>query len=105
MNLFPPLGRDVNTRGQHCGHSPADTPDTDCKNPATWHIMWTTDGDAGLACDQHITEARRFVFLDSHPVGPDCVMPGTHWDFDAKRCVVPGEPSVEAAAVEQPATA
>jgi hypothetical protein len=98
MQPFAPLGRCLAHRGQTCSYSPGDTPDTDCPASATWHILWTADLDAGLACDPHMTVAReRFVFVDSHHVGPDCAMPGAHWDFDSKRCVYPDEPAVETA--------
>ncbi|MET8113761.1 hypothetical protein [Streptomyces prasinus] len=105
MDPFAPLGRFVDFRGQKCGYSPGDTPDADCPADATWHIMWNTDGEVGLACDLHMAEARRFVFVDSHRVGPDCAMPGTLWDLDNQRCVYPDEPTVESAAAEQPANA
>ena len=106
MEPFAPLGRTVSARGQKCGHSPGDTPATDCPTDATWHIMWNTDGEVGLACDPHMAEARRrFVFVDSHRVGPDCSMPGTLWDFDNQRCVYLDAPTVESAAAEQTANA
>lgn len=106
MQPFAPLGRDLAHRGQKCSHSPGDTEATDCPNDATWHIMWTTDGDVGLACDPHMAVARkRFAFVDSHRVSPDCGMPSARWDFENKRCFYPDEPAVEAASAEQPATA
>ncbi|MEE4598252.1 hypothetical protein V2J94_41525 [Streptomyces sp. DSM 41524] len=106
MEPFAPLGRIVAVRGQKCGHSPGDNPSTDCQADATWHIMWNTEGDAGLACGPHMDEARRsLVFIDSHRVGPDCAMPGTLWDFDGQRCVYPEEPTVDNAAAEQAVTA
>ncbi|MFE7727444.1 hypothetical protein ACFU5D_16815 [Streptomyces anthocyanicus] len=99
MQPFAPLGRDLAHRGQTCSYSPGDTDATDCPASATWHIMWTADGDVGLACDPHMAVAReRFVFVDSHRIGPDCAMPGVLWDFDHQRCVYPDEPAVEAAA-------
>ena len=98
IDPFAPLGRFVDFRGQKCGHSTGDTPDTDCPADATWHIMWNTDCEASLACAPHVAEARaRFVFVDSHPIGSDCAMPGALWDLDNKRCVYPDEPAVQAA--------
>lgn len=106
MNPFPPLGRPVHARGQKCGHSPGDTPNTDCHHDATWHILWNAEADAALACDPHMAAARRrFVFVDSHRVGPDCSMPGALWDLDNQRCVYPDEPTKESAAAVQTANA
>lgn len=105
MQPFAPLGRIVDSRHRKCGHSPGDNPGTDCPADATWHIMWNTDSEVGLACDPHMEVARRYVFLDSHRIGPDCDMPGTLWDFDEKRCVYPDEPAAETAAAELPAHA
>ncbi|MFC7909039.1 hypothetical protein [Streptomyces nigra] len=105
MQPFAPLGRVVVSRGQKCGHSPGDTEATDCPDDATWHILWTPEGDAGLACDPHMAVAReRFVFVDSHPVGSDCGRPGAHWSLHNQRCVLPDEPAAQSAAAEQPAT-
>ncbi|MFJ3507835.1 hypothetical protein [Streptomyces luteogriseus] len=102
MQPFVPLGRDLAHRGQKCSHSPSDTKATDCPNDATWHIMWTTDGDVGLSCTPHMDVARRFVFVDSHRVGPDCAMPGALWDLDGKRCVYPDESTTALAEINQP---
>lgn len=105
MEPFAPLGRDVRLRGRKCGHSPRDVPATDCQSNATWHIAWDTNLENGLACDPHMDEARtRYVFVDSHRVGPDCQMPGVVWDFDNKRCVYPDAPTTETAAAERLAT-
>ncbi|MFD7465088.1 hypothetical protein [Streptomyces tendae] len=103
MQPFAPLGRIVDFRHRKCGHSPGDNPSTDCPADATWHIMWNTDREVGLACDPHMDVARRYVFVDSHRIGPDCAMPGALWEVDGQRCVYPDEPSGEAAAatVEQ----
>lgn len=102
MRPFPPLGRRVAHRGQTCGYSPEDTEATDCTTDATWHIMWTPDGDAGFACEPHMAQARaRFVFVDSHHVGPDCGMPGSRWDHDRKTCRYPDEPPALSATATQ----
>lgn len=106
MQPFAPLGRDLAHRGQTCSYSPGDTDATDCPDKATWHIMWTAEGDVGLACDPHMDVARRrFVFADSHRIGADCAMPGAFWDFDNRRCIVPDEPAAKNTAAEEPATA
>ncbi|MFJ3984379.1 hypothetical protein [Streptomyces fungicidicus] len=99
MDPFAPLGRTMDAGRLQCSYSPGDLPANDCGAQATWHILWTPAGDAGLACDPHMATARhRFVFTDSHPVGVDCTMPGSAWSFDEKRCVCPGEPTALAAA-------
>ncbi|MGW3196273.1 hypothetical protein ACWDBD_17140 [Streptomyces sp. NPDC001118] len=97
---FAALGREMDTSRQLCTHSSHDTPDSDCGQTAAWHILWDTDLANGLSCNTHMATARsRFAFVDSHPVGPDCGMPGTSWDVDNKRCVYPGEPAADAFAV------
>lgn len=94
MDPFAPLGRFVDYRGQKCGYSPGDTPGADCQVDATWHIMWNADCDAGMACDPHMDVVRgRFVFVDSHRIGPDCGMPSALWDLDSKRCLYPDDPA------------
>lgn len=104
MQPFPPLGRFIDgSRSRRCGHSPGDTLSTDCPADATWHIMWNSGGEVSLACDRHMARARRFVFLDSHHIGPDCDMPGALWDLDNRRCVYPDEPETESVAVEMAA--
>lgn len=98
MDPFAPLGRTMDAGRQQCIYSPGDIPANDCSEAAAWHILWTPAGDAGLACDPHMTTARqRFMFIDSHHVSPDCNMPGTTWSFDEKRCLLPGAPAVATA--------
>ncbi|MFD9151533.1 hypothetical protein ACFWDF_30575 [Streptomyces diastaticus] len=102
---FAPIGREMNTSGQTCTHSPGDLTANDCGKKATWHIAWDTNLENGLACDPHMAEAlARFMFVDRHRVGPECAMPGTAWDFDNKRCVYPDDPApTEALAAALPA--
>lgn len=99
---FAPLGPEVDTSGQTCTRASSDGPANLCGAPATWHIAWDLNLENGLACDTHMAEARtQLVFVDRHPVGPDCSMPGVHWDFDHKRCVYPDDPApAEERAVE-----
>jgi hypothetical protein len=92
---FAPLGREMDTSHQACTYSPGDLAANDCGVKATWHIAWDTKLENGLACDPHMAVVRaRFVFVDSHRVGPACAMPGTAWDFDSKRCVYPSDPTL-----------
>lgn len=100
-DLTPPIGRIVDTSRQPCGYSPGDTDATDCGTPATWHIAWDADLENGLACEPHMDMIRqRWVYVDRHPVGPVCGMPGSTWLFDEKRCVIEGLDDQPAAAVE-----
>ncbi|WP_309029080.1 hypothetical protein [Streptomyces alfalfae] len=106
MDPYAPLGREMDTSGQTCTHSPGDEPSNDCGKKAAWHIAWNAALENGLACDPHMAEARaRFVFVDSHRVGPECAMPGTLWDFNNMRCIYPDEPTAPAAAAERTVTA
>lgn len=101
MDPFAPLGRFINDQAQQCTYSPGDTPSADCGAPATWHILWNVDCEVSLACDQHMTVVHsRYVFVDSHRIGPDCAMPGALWDTAAKRCLYPDEPVSSTAAAE-----
>lgn len=95
--ITPPIGRILDTGLQRCGFSPGDTDETTCNEPATWHICWEANMENGLACDAHMAHAQRYAYLDRHKVVPDCTMPGCMWDFDGKRCTVPG--------TDEPATA
>ncbi|NYV73127.1 hypothetical protein [Streptomyces sp. UH6] len=83
---FPALGPEVDTSTQQCSFSP-DVSDNTCQVPALWHIAWDTDLENGFACREHMAVVQqRFVYIDRHPIGPDCGMPGARWDFDHKRC-------------------
>lgn len=100
---FATLGREMDTSRQACTHSPGDLAANDCGVEATWHILWDTKLENGLACDQHMAVARaRFMFVDSHRVEPACAMPGTAWDFDNKRCVYPNDPTLAEARAAEP---
>lgn len=97
--ITPPIGRLIDASQQRCGFSPGDTDETTCNAPATWHICWGADMENGLACDDHMTYAQRYAYLDRHKVGPDCSMPGSMWDFDEQRCIVTGTGTSEPAAI------
>lgn len=97
--ITPPIGRLLDTTLQRCGFSPGDTDETTCNEPATWHICWEANMENGLACDEHMAYAQRYAYLDRHKVVPDCTMPGSMWDFDGKRCIVPATGELETVAV------
>jgi hypothetical protein len=103
-NPFAPLGRFISDPDRNCIYSPDDTPVSDCGMPATWHIMWNVEAEVSFACGPHMDKARRrFVFVDTHPVGPDCGMPGALWDLDNSRCVYPDAADAAIQAELQPA--
>lgn len=75
-----------------------------CGKPATWHIMWTADLENGIACDEHAQEAReRWVFYAIHEYEPACSMAdfGAVYVHAINRCVIDGDPSLEAAAEQE----
>jgi hypothetical protein len=91
MTITPPIGRILDNSRQTCSYSPDDTDTATCAKAATWHIAWDTDLENGLACDEHMAYAQDFAYIDRHPVGVDCSMPGSTWYFEEKRCGYPGE--------------
>lgn len=100
MDPFAPLGRFIDDHQQACNYSPGDTPSADCGADGTWHVMWNIAAEVSFACDPHMDLARsRFVFVDSHRIGPACGMPGALWDLGNKQCVHPDAPDLEAAAL------
>jgi hypothetical protein len=60
-----------------------------CPNEAAVHIMWTDDGENGLACSEHATELTRARLVDVHPYEPVCSIAGAIWIFGVPSyCVV-----------------
>lgn len=105
----PPLGDEQPDGGGSCtfGADP-----NLCGKPATWHIIWTPDGENGLACDEHAEYARaHFVNYDRHLFGGVCCMPGSFvvwsWDRPPGLCIWQiGDPElVEAANADTKETA
>lgn len=75
----PPLLGDRPALDQTCGRWLGDT---NCGRPATWHFMWTQDGDNGLCCDEHHDEAlRTWTHHDRHPITAVCTLPDANWFF------------------------
>src|SRR5690349_14395106 len=70
-----------------CGRilSGLNTPDeVVCGRDATWHVIWETDGENGLACDEHyVFIQRNWNFWTSHEYKMECSMPGS------RLCVTP----------------
>lgn len=97
MSITPPIGRILDTSSQTCSYSPGDTDANTCPQPATWHIAWDIALENGLACDEHMTCAQQFAYVDRHPVGVDCSMPGVVWYFEEKRCGYPGSEAPDVA--------
>ncbi|MFM9635921.1 hypothetical protein [Streptomyces turgidiscabies] len=90
---YPALGHEVDTSRQQCSYTPDASHATTCPTTAAWHICWDTRGENGMACTPHMVEAQhQFVYIDRHPIGPECGESGTHWLFDEKRCGHPNTP-------------
>ena len=86
--ITPPLGPEVDTSQQRCSFSTSVDGQSTCSIPATWHILWDGRLENGLACSEHMPTAQQFAYLDRHPVGTDCAMPGSSWCPKEKRCVI-----------------
>jgi hypothetical protein len=75
-------------------------PEPGCGAPGTWHIAWD-EARQSITCDPHMTVVQqRWLYLDRHPLSPDCGMPGAVWLPD--RCQVPGAAQEVLEAVELP---
>lgn len=60
-----------------------------CSAPAIWHIFWLGgdfDGHTSSTCAEHLEyiNSRSHPAYDIHTHGPNCGMPGTHWQFPYK---------------------
>jgi hypothetical protein len=52
-------------------------------------------------CEKHLWMAIAVGIADWHPWSPDCLMPGSIWDGEQGRCVVPDEDDFLAAVEQQ----
>lgn len=87
MELTPSFNGSRPPGERTCGYG---TPDNHCGRLATWHILWTVQGDNSLDCDEHMAKAQtRWVYFARHPLSPDCTLKGAIWRKD--RCVVEGQ--------------
>jgi hypothetical protein len=72
-----------------------------CDADATWHVIWTADGENGMCCDKHETEARRrWVFYAIHPYRLECSADDArvYWLIDGSSiCLHPDDPARRAA--------
>lgn len=60
-----------------------------CGRPATFHIVWTADLENGLACDEHMAEAKtKWCFFAVHLYRMECSMPGAIYLHEENVCVV-----------------
>lgn len=94
VGFTPPMGARRQDRFDTCGFNPSMIEGEECGKPATWHIIWTLDGENGSACDEHhASSTAAYVCVCSHRRGPDCMMPGSFilWPPE-NRCVVDGDP-------------
>lgn len=91
MSMQPPLGQvapPLQCNRLMSGAFDAPEPDY-CGKPAKWHIIWTSDGENGIACDEHADEARRlWVYFGLHAYEPVCSIRGARYLPDEDRCVV-----------------
>ena len=88
MGQAPPLQCNRLMSGDH-QYATIDPPSglPHCGQPATWHIMWTADLDNGLACVEHMEEARRkWTYYAAHPYEPTCSMPGAFFVDELNQC-------------------
>jgi hypothetical protein len=73
------------------GHAPICTRDLGgplCAAPAAWHIIWP-GGDGGMACDEHVAEARSLDPRQIHRLAwGACGLPGSLWIESERRCVL-----------------
>lgn len=96
--LFPEFG----TVGppQRCGFGT--TLENACGKPATWHVLWSSRGNASLECEFHHRVAHsRWLFYADHPFDPNCCLPGASYDKAKNRCFWPEEDSSWCDAVEE----
>lgn len=63
-----------------------------CGKEAKWHVIWNSDMDNGLACDQHQSEIKqKWVYYAIHPYQMECSMPGCVFVEAENRCIVDEE--------------
>ena len=106
VSPFVPKGKPCPLTGQTCGYKPK-TATAECGKPGTWHVMWDRDPhDNSVTCDEHMQLIQqRWMYDDRHPIAADCTMPGALWEYDNKRCAVPGDDAfVHAETCAAPAT-
>jgi hypothetical protein len=90
--LLPPLGGSAPALFCSYGLGPH------CREFAAWHIIWTPQGDNGLACDQHKAETdRRWAYWTAHRYEPVCSTDGARFiipDDGPSYCFLPDEQTV-----------
>lgn len=85
---LPPIGG--HAPPLRCGYLTA-WPDeaSQCPNDARWHIIWTSDVENSIDCDEHAESARRrYAFYAIHEYRMECSMPGAVFNHDLNRCEV-----------------
>lgn len=85
---LPPLGDAQAAMDMTCAYGIPPT----CSRRATWHVIWTPDGENSIGCDEHAQEAeKRWTRYDRHPLTETCGMPDSNiiwsWDEAPGRCV------------------
>jgi hypothetical protein len=66
--------------------------DRDCGKPPVAHVIWDEEMENGLVCVEHLAEVGRvWSFWRIHPIGPDCIMPGSEYFVEENVCRCPGD--------------
>lgn len=65
-----------------------------CGATGDFHILFNAPVEGqiehpGIACIEHIALARALKPFQEHPLMADCQMPGSYWDIESNRCLVP----------------
>lgn len=70
----------------------ATTQDGVCGYDAKIHVTWNQgEPDSTSLCRGHWVILKKATHYQVHDLGPDCGMPGSYWDEDDNRCIVPGD--------------
>jgi hypothetical protein len=91
MSALPPLGGVAPPL--QCLRLLAGTPgggdEIHCGREGKWHIIWTSDCENGICCDEHYAETRdRWAYFAAHEYRMECSMPGAVYIFAENRCVI-----------------
>jgi hypothetical protein len=89
-NLPAHVGRDItNETGYALVCSRESATGALCGEPATWHVIWTDDGENSLVCPGHLDDSKTFGPVQIHTTANGaCSMPGSIWLRYEERCVM-----------------
>lgn len=60
-----------------------------CRQPATIHIVWNLTGESGLSCQEHADALENGDYLAMHPMGVECPFAGAAFVVADNRCIAP----------------